>query len=107
MSTLEFEQVNFYQLKPKKYIITDINGAFYYTGIFTHHHMSGKDVANFKEVICHVPIKRQCGYITFSYDIGRKYYTIRSKKTEIQNAMEERALTKILTKIIGDESFSW
>lgn len=105
---LEFIQVNFYQLKSnKKYIITDLNGAFYYTGIFSNYHMSGKDVANFKHVICNVPIKRQCGYITFSYDFGRKYYTIRSKKTEIQNAMELRALTKILTKIIGDESFSW
>ena len=107
-TTLEFIQVNFYQLKPnKKYIITDLNGAFYYTGIFSSYHMCGKDVANFKEVICNVPIKRQCGYVSFSYEIGRKYYTIRSKKNDIQNAMEERALTKILTKIIGDDSFIW
>ena len=108
MSNLNFDQINFYQLKPnKKYIVTDLNGAFYYTGTFTHYHKSGKDIANFKNVICNIPIKRQCGYITFSYDIGRKYYTIRSKKNEIQNEMEKRALTKILTNIIGDESFIW
>uniref|UniRef100_A0A6C0D0Z2 Uncharacterized protein n=1 Tax=viral metagenome TaxID=1070528 RepID=A0A6C0D0Z2_9ZZZZ len=108
MRSLEFVQVNFYQLKPnKKYIITDLNGAFYYTGTFSNYHRSGKDVANFKDVTCNVPIKRQCGYITFSYDIGRKYYTIRSKKKEIQNEMERRALAKILISIIGDESFIW
>jgi hypothetical protein len=105
---LEFVQVNFYQLKPhKKYIITDLNGAFYYTGIFSNYHMIGKHVANFKHVMCTVPMKRECGYVTFSYDIGRKYYTIRSKKNEIQNKMEKRALAKILTTIIGDDSFIW
>ena len=105
---LNFDQTNFYQLKQnKKYIITDLNGAFYYTGIFTHYHTCGKDIANFKNVICNAPIQRHCGYITFSYDIGRKYYTVRSKKKEIQNAMEARALSKILTSIIGDESFIW
>ena len=105
---LEFNQVNFYQLKTnKKYIITDLNGAFYYTGIFTHYYKSGKDIAQFKDVVCNVPIKRQCGYVTFSYDIGRKYYTVHSKKNDIQNAMEKRALTKILITIIGDDSFIW
>jgi len=105
---MEFKQVNFYQLKQNtKYIITDLNGAFYYTGWFSDHSKNGKDLAYFSNVTCNVPIKRYCGYVTFSYDIGRKYYTLVSKKNEIQNAMETRAMNKILKQITGDESFHY
>jgi len=105
---MEFKQVNFYQLKSNtKYIITDLNGAFYYTGIFCLYVKGGKDIAHFKNVMCNVPIKRYCGYVTFSYEIGRKYYTIDSKKDQIQNIMELRAINKILKQITGDETFHY
>ena len=105
---MEFKQVNFYQLKPNiKYIITDLNGAFYYTGIFCIYVKGGKDIAHFKDVICNVPIKRHCGYVTFSYDIGRKYYTLDSKKDQIQNAMESRATNLIIQSILGDIHFNY
>jgi len=105
---MTMEQVNFYQLKiNRKYIITDLNGTFYYTGIFCQYHKCGKDIANFKDVICTNPIKRPCGYVSFSYEIGRKYYMILSKKKEIQNAMESRGLSIILKQITGDETFVW
>jgi len=105
---MEFKQVNFYQLKRNtKYIITDLNGAFYYTGWFSIYLKNGKDTVQFKDVTCNVPIKRYCGYVSFSYDIGRKYYTLVSKKNEIQQAMETRAINKILKQITGDETFHY
>lgn len=105
---MEFKEVNFYQLKSNtKYIITDLNGAFYYTGIFCLYVKGGKDIAHFKNVVCNVPIKRHCGYVTFSYEIGRKYYTLDSKKPQIQNAMELRSINKILKQITGDETFHY
>jgi len=55
---MEFKQVNFYQLKRNtKYIITDLNGAFYYTGWFSIYLKNGKDTVQFKDVTCNVPIK--------------------------------------------------
>jgi hypothetical protein len=105
---MEFKQVNFYQLKPNtKYIITDLNGAFYSTGYFCVYVKGGKDVAHFKDVVCNIPIKRHCGYVTFSYEIGRKYYTIVSKKKDIQNAMESRAINLIIQNILGDTAFNY
>jgi hypothetical protein len=105
---MDMEQVNFYQLKPNhKYIITDLHGAFYYIGTFNLHRYSGNDIAIFKNVICTSPIERPCGYMSYSYSISRKFYTLISKKKEIQQAMETRALNKILQKIIGDELFEW
>jgi len=105
---MEFKQVNFYQLKTNiKYIVTDLNGAFYYTGYFCIYLKRGKDIAQFKDVICNVPIKRHCGYVTFSYDIGRKYYTLVSKKDQIQNAMESRAINLIIQNVLGDTNFNY
>ena len=105
---MEFKQVNFYQLKRNtKYIITDLNGAFYYTGQFCLYIKNGKECAHFSNVTCNVPVKRYCGYVTFSYDIGRKYYTLASKKDKIQNAMESRAINKILKQITGDDTFHY
>jgi hypothetical protein len=105
---MEFKQVNFYQLKPNtKYIITDLNGSFYYTGWFSVYLKNGKDIAHFKEVICTTPIKRHCGYVSFSYEPGRKYYTITSKKNEIQNAMEMRSLNLIIQTILGESKFNY
>lgn len=102
------EQVNFYQLKPKnKYIVSDLHGAFHYVGTFDHYRHSANDMAIFKNVICINPIKRPCGYVNFSYNIARKFYRLVSKKKEIQQAMETRAVNKILKMITGDELFEW
>ena len=101
-------QVNFYHLeKNKKYIITELRGIFHYAGIFVHYEKGSIDKAIFKKVTCINPVERSCGYIIFSYQVGRRFYTIVSKKKEIQEAMELRALSKILKQIIGDDSFIW
>jgi len=42
-----------------------------------------------------------------SYDPICNYYEIVSKKKEIQEAMESRALKIILQNIIGDKMFQW
>ena len=104
----KFCQVNFYHLKPnKKYIVTEIYGVFHYVGIFSHYQKGSNDMVIFKNVTCINPLERSCGYVTFSYQVGRRFYTIVSKKKEIQEAMEARALCKILNNIIGDDSFKW
>ena len=106
--TEKYGQVNFYQLQSnKKYIITELNGIFHYVGIFDHYERDSIDKVIFKKVTCINPVERSYGYITFSYQIGRRFYTIVSKKKEIQQAMELRALSMILKQIIGDESFVW
>jgi hypothetical protein len=104
----KYYQVNFYHLeKNKKYMITELHGIFHYIGIFDHYEKGSIDKAIFKKVTCINPVERSCGYVTFSYQISRRFYTIVSKKKEIQEAMETRGLSKILTQIIGDESFVW
>jgi hypothetical protein len=104
----KFGQVNFYHLTQNhKYIITEIYGVFHYVGIFSHYQKGSIDIAIFKNVTCINPVERSCGYVSFSYQIGRRFYTIVSKKNEIQKAMEARALSKILNQITGDDSFKW
>ncbi len=104
----KFCQVNFYHLQRNiKYIITELNGIFHYVGLFDHYEQGTIDKVIFKKVTCINPIERSCGYVTFSYQIGRRFYTIVSKKQEIQQAMELRALSKILKQITCDESFVW
>jgi len=104
----KFTQVNFYHLKKNhKYIVTEIYGVFHYVGIFSHYQKGSIDMVIFKNVICINPVERQCGYVTFSYQVGRRFYTIVSKKKEIQEAMEARALSKILNQITGDDLFKW
>ena len=104
----KFGQVNFYHLKQNhKYIVTEIYGVFHYVGIFSHYQKGSIDMVIFKNVTCINPVQRDCGYVTFSYQIGRRFYTIVSKKKEIQEAMEARGLKKILKKITGDELFEW
>ena len=103
----KYIQVNFYHLERyKRYIVTELHGIFHYVGTFDHYEKGSIDKVIFKNVTCINP-ERPCGYVTFSYQIGRRFYTIVSKKKEIQEAMELRALYKILKKITGDESFVW
>jgi len=104
----KFCQVNFYNLQVnKKYIITDLDGIFHYVGWFNNYRIMGIDIAVFKNVICTNPYSHPCGYVTFSYSVERTFYTLISKKTQIQDSMEARALKKVLNKITGDELFIW
>ena len=104
----KFCEVNFYHLEEnKKYIITDLVGIFHYVGWFNNYRNMGNDIAVFKNVVCTSPYERPCGYVTFSYSIERKFYTLISKKKQIQDAMEARALNKVLKKITDEELFTW
>jgi len=104
----KYYQVNFYHLqRNKRYIVTELHGIFHYVGTFDHYEKGSIDKVIFKNVTCINPIERSCGYITFSYQIGRRFYTIVSKKKQIQDAMELRGLAKILKKITGDDTFVW
>ena len=107
-SSEKYSQVNFYHLqRNKRYIVTELHGIFHYVGTFDHYEKGSIDKVIFKNVTCINPVERQCGYITFSYQIGRRFYTIVSKKKEIQEAMESRSLNLILQNIIGDKMFQW
>ena len=102
----QFCQINFYHLKSNtKYVITDLNGSFHFVGTFEYCRKGSIDQAIFKNVICINPIERDCGYVSYSYNISRKYYTFITKKKDIQDAMEKRALKLILQNIIGDKNF--
>lgn len=104
----KYSQVNFYHLqRNKRYIVTELHGIFHYVGTFDQYEKGSIDKVIFKNVNCINPVERPCGYITFSYQIGRRFYTIISKKKEIQEAMESRALSKILKQITCDETFVW
>lgn len=46
-------------------------------------------------------------YITYCLDDSSYFYIVNSKKEIIQNAMELRAINKILQQIIGDETFTY
>ena len=107
---VEIEQIHFYHLKKgKKYIISYVNGSLY-EGIFIKHNYNTiydsaifENVYSFKRSYTGDKIED----IDFIYDIGLLFYTIVSKKKQIQDAMEERALNKIIQKITGDETFKW
>jgi hypothetical protein len=104
----KFCQVNFYHLENNtKYIITDLVGIFHYVGWFNNYRTMGNDMAVFKNVVCTSPYPRPCGYVNFSYSVERKFYILISKKKQIQDAMESRALNKVLKKITGEELFTW
>ena len=101
----KFEQVHFYHLVSNhKYIITDLYGVFHYVGIFSHEEY---DTVMFKNVSSISPLERYCGNVTFSYEIGRRFYRLISKKEIIQETMESRAINKILQKITCDNNFIW
>uniref|UniRef100_A0A6C0EU19 Uncharacterized protein n=1 Tax=viral metagenome TaxID=1070528 RepID=A0A6C0EU19_9ZZZZ len=47
------------------------------------------------------------GFLRFSFNETSYFYDFVSQKYKIQNAMELRAVNKILRRIIGDESFTY
>jgi len=124
MERLIFEKVEFNNLvKDTKYIIKRHNKA-YYTGIFRKNIIKGGDnVSEFYNISAlydmHYMGERNCynansvtgmrymGEISFYNDIHRTYYELDHQKEKIQEAMESRAVNKILQKITGDDTFKY
>ena len=102
-----FEPVSFYNLKiGNQYFITGAEiDIIYYKGIFEGYAYNSTKFYSLDLIypFCH----NYCEYRSFHYYPIRYYYQFISKKKEIQQAMETRALNKILKQIIGDEYFEW
>jgi hypothetical protein len=110
----EINLVEFYHMKPgKKYLISYFNDTLIYEGIFykyvdTIWDNDHKDIARFKNTYLVIPYEEFIDkFDDVCHNTDKKFYTILSKKKEIQVAMEYRGLNKILQKIIGDETFVW
>ena len=101
-----FEEINFYDLKYGiKYLITGIDtDEIYYVGIFERYE---NNRAKFHLLRLMNPYLYHATYRAFTYDPNRYFYQFLSKKRQIQEAMEKRALNKIIQKITGDDTFVW
>ena len=101
---MKFIHVDFENLTTKKYLF--IHNAKYYSGkciektSYAHfiNVNSMKKIYNSQIKISEMYIKQ----LDF-YD----FFELESQKEKIQNAMEQRALQKILQNIIGDIHFIW
>jgi hypothetical protein len=99
-----FKRVKWNNLTNKKYLIHThyYKASMKFTGVFSHMY---ENRIYFSNVKCYNIYKQNIGSIFFTkLDI---YYERVSVKEKIQNAMEERALQKILQKITGDANFKW
>lgn len=101
-----FEEINFFDLiYGEEYFITGSElDIIYYKGIFEGH---SYNCSRFNSIQVLYPNKYFYGERAFHYYPKRYYYYFVSTKNKIQDAMERRALNKILKKIIGDENFQW
>ena len=102
-----FEEVNFHSLIiGNKYYITGIDlDIIYYRGIFEGCIFNS---AKFHSIELVYPLFHfYDDYKVFHSYPKRYYYKFVSKKHEIQQNMETRAINKILCRIIGDEHFKW
>jgi len=101
-----FEKINFFDLVyGKEYFISASElDIIYYKGIFEGH---SYNCARFNSIEVVYPKKYFYGERAFHYYPRRYYYYFVSTKNKIQDAMEARALDKILKKIIGDQYFQW
>jgi hypothetical protein len=101
-----FEEIHFYSMEiGKEYFISGIEiDIIYYRGIFDGYSFN---CAKFHSIQVIYPSFMEYGERAFHYYPKRYYYKFVSKKKEIQQAMETRAMKKILAKITGDECFIW
>jgi hypothetical protein len=90
-------------------VMCSINSITYSTGTFKYR--EGEYINKFDYFKQHCYIKN-----TYFYNEARsiqkigkcyRYYAFVSKKDEIQRRMEQRALDKILKRLINDELFVW
>jgi hypothetical protein len=101
-----FEEINFYTMEiGKEYFITGIEiDIIYYRGIFEEYAFN---CAKFHSVRLVYPYYIDYPDRVFHLYPKRYYYKFVSKKKEIQQNMETRAINKVLQKIIGDDFFYW
>ena len=101
-----FEEINFYDLQiGNEYFITGEEiDIIYYRGIFEGHAFN---CAEFHSIQLVYPYYIDYGERAFHLYPKRYYYKFVSMKKEIQNAMERRAVNKVIRRLIGDECFEW
>lgn len=102
-----FEEINFYDLKiGNEYFITGEEiDIIYYKGIFEGHAFNCAEFHSIQLVYPYF-IDNYCDRAFHLYP-KRYYYKFVSKKKEIQQNMETRAINKVLQRIIGDDCFKW
>ena len=101
------EPISFHNLKiGNQYFISGAEiDIIYYRGIFDGYAYNS---TKFYSLDLIYPFYHNyCEYRSFHYYPIRYYYQYVSKKKEIQQAMETRALNAIIRQIIGDECFEW
>ena len=114
----QLKKVKFFELKQgKKYLISYYKDTQMYEAVFEKYYTDffGRTDATFIHYYMIVPFEDKPSnnsVCTLSKLIlgdfaHKKIYTIVSKKRQIQDAMEHRALNKIIQKITGDETFEW
>ena len=99
-----FKRVSPKSLIQKKYLIFThyYRSSMKFTGVYSHTY---ENRIYFSNVKCYNIYKQNIGSVYFTQlDV---YYEKESVKERIQQAMEARALQKILQKIIGDTHFQW
>jgi hypothetical protein len=85
-----------------KYVLKNYpSSRCYFTGIFKEHH---EYYQVFESVMYHT-CSISCSSITCRFN-QKRYYQNVSQKEQIQQAMEKRALDKILKQLINDD-FTW
>ena len=101
-----FKEINFFTLiYGEEYFISGAElDIIYYRGIFEGY---AYNCAKFHSIRVVYPVKYFYGERAFHYNHKRYYYEFVSVKPQIQEAMEARAINKILQKITGDENFNW
>ena len=101
-----FEEIEFNDLKiGKEYFITGSEiDVIYYKGIFEGHSYNS---AKFHSLKLLFPFYMNFGDRAFHVCLKRYYYQFVSKKKEIQQNMETRAINKLLQTVTGDECFEW
>jgi hypothetical protein len=101
-----FEEINFHTMEiGKEYFISGIEiDIIYYRGIFEGYAFNS---AKFHSVQLVYPYYIDYADRAFHLYPKRYYYKFFSKKKEIQQNMETRAINKVLQKIIGDNFFYW
>ena len=103
-NNLKFKHINIKNLIIGNiYLIKTFLGRKYESrkGIFVNSHFLNKFVYFRMRLI------EGFSYITYCLDDSSYFYENVSKKQTIQDAMELRAVNKVLRQVIGDESFSY
>jgi hypothetical protein len=102
-----FQEICYVDLQPGvKYKIMNFPNKYekYYTGIFLHHvECHSIHVSQYFENVYEHP--RHCHTSNFTCT-NKYYYEFISQKKQIQQAMEHRALNKILKRLVNEE-FTW